>query len=135
MNRRHTLKAAVASAAAAIVAPALANATRNPDAALIAMCDRYSALDATYNAAYQMQGLTMEAEEKIDQQTAPMQDEMNDILDRITRTDAKTPAGVAAIARVVTAYLDPRERDPEDEGRYLSERLISRLTLEARRLT
>ena len=134
MNRRHTLKAAVASAAAAIVAPAVANAAGNPDAELIAMCDRYAALDAQYNAAYREPGLTIEAEEKIDQQTAPMQDEMNDILDRITRTEAKTPAGVAAIARVVTAYLDPRERDPEDESRYLSDRLISRLTREAGRL-
>ena len=134
MNRRHTLKAAVASAAAAIVAPAVANAAGNPDAELIAMCDRYVALDAQYNAAYREPGLTIEAEEKIDQQTAPMQDEMNDILDRITRTEAKTPAGVAAIARVVTAYLDPRERDPEDESRYLSDRLISRLTREAGRL-
>jgi hypothetical protein len=135
MNRRRTLKAAMAGAAAAIVAPAVAQAAGNPDAELIAMCDRYVALDATYNAAYREPGLTIEAEEKIDQQTAPMQDEMNDILDRITRTEAKTPAGVAAIARVVTAYLDPRERDPEDEGRYLSDRLISRLTLEARKLT
>ena len=134
MNRRHTLKAAVASAAAAIVAPALAQAAGNPDAELIAMCDRYGALDATYNAAYREPGLTIEAEERIDQQTAPLQAEMNDILDRITRTDAKTPAGVAAIARVVTAYLDPSERDPEDEDRYLSDRLISRLTREAGRL-
>ena len=134
MNRRHTLKAAVASAAAAIVAPAVANAAGNPDAELIAMCDRYVALDATYNAAYRMPDLTIETEEKIDQQTAPLQEEMNGILDRITRTDAKTPAGVAAIARVVTAYLDPRERDPEDESRYLSDRLISRLTREAGRL-
>ena len=135
MNRRSTIRAALAGTAAAIGAPALANAASNPDAALIAMCDRYVGLDAKYNAAYRVPDLTMETEEKIDQQTAPLQDEMNQILDRITRTEAKTPAGVAAIARVVTAYLDPRERDPEDEGRYLSDRLISRLTLEARRLT
>ncbi len=135
MNRRGTLKAAMAGAAAAIAAPAVATAAGNPDAELIAMCDRYIALDAQYNAAYRVPDLTMETEEKIDQQTAPLQDEMNEILERITRTDAKTGAGVAAIARVVTAYLDPRERDPEDEGRYLSDRLISRLTLEARRLT
>ncbi len=134
MNRRSTIRAAMASAAAAMVAPAVANAAGNPDAELIAMCDRYIALDAQYNAAYRVPDLTMETEEKIDQQTAPMQDEMNDILDRITRTEAKTPAGVAAIARVVTAYLDPSERDPEDEDRYLSDRLISRLTREAGRL-
>ncbi len=134
MNRRSTMRAAMAGAAAAIAAPALANAAGNPDAALIALADRYITLDAQYNAAYRMPGLTIEAEEAIDQQTAPMQDEMNDILERITRTEAKTPAGVAAISRVVTAYLDPRERDPEDEGRYLSDRLISRLTREAGRL-
>ena len=134
MNRRSTIRAAMASAAAAMVAPAVANAAGNPDDELIAMADRYIALDAQYNAAYRVPDLTMETEEKIDQQTAPMQDEMNDILDRITRTDAKTPAGVAAIARVVTAYLDPSERDPEDEDRYLSDRLISRLTREAGRL-
>ena len=134
MNRRSTIRAAMASAAAAMVAPAVANAAGNPDDELIAMADRYIALDATYNAAYQMPGLTMETEEKIDQQTAPLQDEMNDILARITRTEAKTGAGVAAIARVVTAYLDPSERDPEDEDRYLSDRLISRLTREAGRL-
>ncbi|CAG4903381.1 unnamed protein product [Acidocella sp. C78] len=134
MNRRSTIRAAMASAAAAMVAPAVANAAGNPDDELIAMADRYIALDAQYNAAYRVPDLTMETEEKIDQQTAPMQDEMNDILDRITRTEAKTPAGVAAIARVVTAYLDPSERDPEDEDRYLSDRLISRLTREAGRL-
>ena len=134
MNRRSTIRAAMASAAAAMVAPAVANAAGNPDDELIAMADRYIALDAQYNAAYRVPDLTMETEEKIDQQTAPMQDEMNDILDRITRTEAKTGAGVAAIARVVTAYLDPSERDPEDEDRYLSDRLISRLTREAGRL-
>ena len=135
MNRRSTMRAAMAGAAAAIAAPAVANASGNPDGELIAMCDRYVLLQAQYEAAYKVPGLTIEAEEKIDQQTAPLQDEMNQILDRITRTDAKTPAGVAAIARVVTAYLDPRERDPEDESRYLSDRLMSRLTREARRLT
>ena len=135
MNRRSTIRAAMAGAAAHISAPAVTTAAGNPDAELIAMCDRYIALDAQYNAAYRVPGLTMETEEKIDQQTAPLQDEMNDILARITRTEAKTGAGVAAIARVVTAYLDPSERDPEDEDRYLSDRLISRLTLEARRLT
>lgn len=135
MNRRETIRAGLAGAAAAVVIPAVANAAGNPDADLVAMADRYLHLFNAYENAYRTPGLTIPQEKEIDRRTAPMQAEMNDILDRITRTDAKTPAGVAAIARVVTAYLDPLERDPEDESRYLSDRLISRLTLEARRLT
>ncbi len=134
MNRRETIKALTAGATAAIAAPAVAQAAGNPDAALAVMADRYIHLFKAYEAAYRTPGLTIEQEEEIDRRTAPMQAEMNDILDRMTRTPATTPAGVAAMARVATLYLDPLERNPEDERLCLSDRLAARLFHDARRL-
>jgi len=133
MNRRGTIRAALAGAAAAVVAPVVAQAAASPDAELIAIAGRYVDLEARYNAAYKVPGLTIEMEEEIDERMAPVEAEMSDILDRITRTPAQTTAGLAAVARVLTAYLDPRDRDPEDESRNLCDRLTSRLVRDARR--
>ena len=134
MNRGRTLKAAVASAAAAIVAPAVASAAGNPDAELIAMCGRFVLLQAQYEAAYKVPGLTIETEERIDVQTAPLEAEAQDLLDRITRMNAETPAGVAAIARAAHAYADPRDLDPTNERLYLCDRLNALLIRDAGRL-
>ncbi|MFT2093104.1 hypothetical protein ACMS1Z_00245 [Acidiphilium multivorum] len=135
MNRRGTIKAITAGAVAAVVAPVAAQAASTPDADLIAMADRYVALSAKYNAAYKVPGLTIEMEEAIDQQTAPIEAEMQGLLDRIARTPARTPEGVAAIARAAWAYSDPTDLDPENEALYLSDRLAARLMLDAQRLT
>ena len=134
MNRRRTIKAIAGGAVAAVVAPVAAQAAGSPDAELIAMADRYVALEARYNAAYKVPGLTIEAEEAIDRQNAPIEAEMHEILDRIARTPARTPEGVAAIARAAWAYSDPSDLDPENEALYLSDRLAARLMLDARRL-
>ena len=133
MNRRSTLKAAMASAAA-IVAPAVATAAGNPDAELIAMCDRFVLLQAEYEAAYKVPDLTIETEERIDAQTAPLEAETQDLLDRITRMKAETASGVAAIARAAHAYADSRELDPTNERLYLCDRLNALLIRDAGRL-
>ena len=134
MNRRRTIKAIAGGAVAAVVAPVAAQAAGSPDAELIAMADRYVALEARYNAAYKVPGLTIEAEEAIDRQNAPIEAEMHEILDRIARTPARTPEGVAAIARAAWAYSDPTDLDPENEALYLSDRIAARLMIDARRL-
>ena len=65
---------------------------------------------------------------------APIKAEMRGLLDRIARTPARTPEGVAAIARAALAYSDPTDLDPENEALYLSDRLAARLMIDARRL-
>lgn len=134
MNRRRTIKAIAGGAVAAVVAPVVAQAAASPDADLIAMADRYVALSAQYNAAYRLPGLTIEAEEAIDRQNAPIEAEMRSLLDRIARTPARTPEGVAAIARAAWAYSDPLDLDPENEDLYLSDRIAARLMIDAGRL-
>ena len=134
MNRRATIRAGLAGAAAAAVAPVAARAAGSPDAELIAMADRYVTLEARYNAAYKVPSLTVELEEEIDERMAPIKAEMRGLLDRIARTPARTPEGVAAIARAALAYADPTDLDPENEALYLSDRLAARLMLDARRL-
>ncbi len=134
MNRRGTIKAIAGGAVAAVVAPVAAQAAGSPDAELIAMADRYVALEASYNRAYKVSGLTIEAEEAIDKRMAPVEAEMHEILDRIARTPARTPAGLAAIARAAWAYSDPTDLDPENEALYLSDRIAARLMIDARRL-
>ena len=134
MNRRGTIKAITAGAMAAVVAPVAAQAAASPDADLVAMADRYVALSAKYDAAYKVPGITIEMEEEIDKRTAPVEAEMNDILDRMSRTPARTAVGVAAIARAALAYSDPTDLDPENEALYLSDRLAARLMTDAGRL-
>lgn len=135
MNRRATIKVLTAGAAAAIaIPPVAAQAADSPDAALVAMADRYVALEARYNAAYKAPGLTIEMEEAIDRQNAPIEAEMEHLLDRITRTPARTPEGVAAIARAALSYSDPTDLDPENEALYLSDRIAARLMADAARL-
>jgi hypothetical protein len=73
-------------------------------------------------------------EEAIDRQNAPIEAEMHEILDRIARTPARTPEGVAAIARAALAYADPTDLDPENEDLYLSDRIAARLMIDAGRL-
>ncbi len=133
MNRRGTFKAITAAAMGAVVAPVVAQAAPGPDADLIAMADRYVALEARYNAAYKVPGLTIEMEEAIDRQNAPIEAEMHEILDRIARTPARTPEGVAAIARAALAYADPTDLDPENNHLHLTDRIAARLMLDARR--
>ena len=134
MNRRRTIKAIAGGAVAAVVAPVVAQAAASPDADLIAMADRYVALSAQYNAAYRLPGLTIEAEEAVDRQNAPIEAEMQGLLDLIARTPARTPEGVAAIARAALAYADPTDLDPENEDLYLSDRIAARLMIDAGRL-
>ena len=134
MNRRATIRAGLAGAAAAVVAPVAAQAAGSADAELIAIADRYVALEARYNEAYKVPGLTIEMEEAIDRQNASIEAEMRGLLDRIARTPARTPEGVAAIARAALAYADPTDLDPENEALYLSDRLAARLMIDARRL-
>lgn len=134
MNRRSTLKDAVAIAAAAVVASAGARAADNPDAELIAACDRYVLLHWRYNAAYKVPGLTIEREEQIDIQMAPLEIEMEQLLERITHMGAESGAGVAAIARVASADTDPKDRDPTNRDLYLSDRILAVLMRDAGRL-
>lgn len=134
MSRRRTIKAITVGAIAAVVAPVAAQAASSPDSELIAMADRYVALEAAYSRAYKVPGITIEMEEAIDRQNAPVEAEIHRLLDRITRTPARTPEGVAAIARAAWAYSDPLDLDPENEDLYLSDRIAARLMLDARRL-
>ena len=134
MNRRNTIKALAAGAAAAALAPASGQAADNPDAELIASCDRYVALHAAYNAAFKEPGLTIEREEQIDLQMAPVQIEAEQLLESITHMRATTAAGVAAIARVASADSDAGDRDPTNEELYITDRILAVLMRDAGRL-
>ncbi len=134
MNRRSTIRALTSGAAAAALAPAGARAADHPDAELIAACDRYVALHAAYNAAFKEPGLTIEREEQIDLRIAPVQIEMEQLLESITHMQASTTAGVAAIARVASADSDAGDRDPTNRELYITDRILAVLMRDAGRL-
>ncbi|EGO96807.1 hypothetical protein [Acidiphilium sp. PM] len=103
MNRRRTLKAAVAGAAAAIAAPAVAYAAGNPDARFIADCDEFVALQQAELRAFEA---IKDDDERNIFLTKPRA-RQTALIDSIWATDQiNTPEGARAAARVILAWSD-----------------------------
>ncbi|WP_287799260.1 hypothetical protein [Acidiphilium sp.] len=127
MNRRHTLKAAVAGAAAAIAAPALANAAGNPDAKLIAFCDRFTALEHEKRRIYATAADTVEADRAANAATAPIFEEQGHILDRVHEMEAVTWDGLRARLRMAFAFQPKCVEAPVDWDDMLAGAIIDDL--------
>lgn len=97
------------------------------DDELIALCDRFIVVQGLRDAAYKVPSPTIEQERLIEEAQAPLEAEAHDLLDRITRSQPKTPAGLRAIAEVACTYIDPPDRDPANERLDMAERLNASL--------
>ena len=103
MNRRRTLKAAVAGAAAAIAAPAVAYAAGNPDARFIADCDEFVALQQAELRAFK----AIEDDDERNIALTKPRARQTALIDAIWATDQiNTPEGARAAARVILAWSD-----------------------------
>ncbi|MBU6356453.1 MAG: hypothetical protein KJS79_06915 [Rhodospirillales bacterium] len=103
MNRRGTLKAAMAGAAAAIAAPAVAYAAGNPDARFIADCDEFVALQQAELRAFK----TIKDDDERNIALTRPRARQTALIDSIWATDRiHTPEGARAAARVILAWSD-----------------------------
>ena len=101
MNRRGTLKAAMAGAAAAIAAPAVATAASNPDAQFIRDCDEFVALQQAERRAFE----TIKEDDERNIFLTKPRARQTALIDSIWATDRiSTPEGARAAARVILAW-------------------------------
>ncbi|WP_174503951.1 hypothetical protein [Acidiphilium sp. C61] len=132
MNRRSTIRAAMAGAAAAIAAPAVANAASNPDAALIALCDRFVAQERIYLSYFSGGANYIADDDERDAIIEPMQDAQGRLVDAIVQHRATTPAGLMAVARCFAEYC-PDKENPADEM-YPEQKLATMIARDVRGL-
>jgi hypothetical protein len=117
-SRRGILAASAALlATGGAVVPALASAA-NPDAELIAMCDRFVATEAEWrrlgDIACELEDTAPDTPEHAAAEAAfTALERDDDLLDQIAATPALTLAGMRAKARVVHAFYTP---DPPDNA-------------------
>ena len=103
MNRRETILAAVAGAAAAIAAPAAAHAAGNPDAQFIRDCDEFVALQQAEWRAFE----TIKDDDERNIFLTKPRARQTALIDSLWATDRiRTPEGARAAARVILAWSD-----------------------------
>ena len=132
MNRRATIRAAMAGAAAAIAAPAVANASGNPDGELIALCDRFVAQEQIYLSYFSGGANYIPDDDERDAVIEPIQGVQERLVDAIVQHRATTPAGLMAVARCFAEYC-PDKENPTDE-RYPEEKLATMIARDIRGL-
>ncbi len=113
MNRRETIRAAMAGAAAAVAAPAVAQAAGN-DAELIALCDRFTELERQKRHIFDTAPNTLEGDRLAQAETAPLYEEQDQIITRAHEMDAKTWDGVRARLRMAFSYRPTCIEGPSD---------------------
>lgn len=114
---RRTVLAGVAAAAAlgGAKAASAAPAAGHPDAALLALCERFHALEAEWSNAYPTGG-TLEDEKVWERLSEPVLAKRAETVSAICSTHATTLAGVQARARVLlTVTPEMFRRIPDDE--------------------
>ena len=100
MMRRATIRVAMAGAAAAIAAPAVAQAAGNPEARFIAECDEYVAATRAEYASFK----TIRDDDERDIAMAANRARQEALIDRISSVEQiRTPEGARAAARVILA--------------------------------
>ncbi len=103
MNRRSTIRAAMAGAAAAIATPTLAQAAGNPDAQFIRDCDEFVALQQAELRAFK----AIEDDDERNIALTKPRARQAALIDSIWATDRiHTPEGARAAARVILAWSD-----------------------------
>ena len=100
MNRRSTLRAAMAGAAAAVALTSIANASGNPDARFIADCDEYVVATRAEWASFK----TIRDDDERDVAMAENRARQETLIKRIWAVDKiHTPEGARAAARAILA--------------------------------
>ena len=100
MNRRETIRAGLAGAAAAIASPAAAQAAGNPEARFIAECDEYVAATRAEYASFK----TIRDDDERDIAMAANRARQEALIDRISSVERiRTPEGARAAASVILA--------------------------------
>lgn len=132
MNRRETIRAAVAGAAAAIAAPAVAQAAGNPDAELIALCDRFVARERVYRSYFEGGANYIADEAAQDPVTERITEEQVELIDAIVKHRATTLEGLKAVVLAYAAYC-PDISGPDSDS-YPEEKLTAMLARDVRRM-
>ncbi|MFT2094382.1 hypothetical protein ACMS1Z_06810 [Acidiphilium multivorum] len=132
MNRRATIRAGLAGAAAAVAAPAVAYAAGSPDAELIALCDRFVARERVYRSYFEGGANYIADEATQDAVTERITEEQVELIDAIVEHRATTLEGLKAVALAYAAYC-PDIGGPDSES-YPEEKLISMLARDVRRM-
>ncbi|MFT2095695.1 hypothetical protein ACMS1Z_13690 [Acidiphilium multivorum] len=100
MNRRSTIKAAMAGAIAAVATPAVVNAATNPDAQFIADCNEFIAVTRTEWASFK----AIPDDDERDVAMASNLSRQETLIKRIWAVDKiHTPEGARAAARAILA--------------------------------
>ena len=112
MNRRKLLSTVAPAALAVSGVAAAAPVPVNPDAALLAICAEYEALDCEVVAANH--DATIETEGAIKVAMRGREDRMDAIVQTILAAPPRTPAGFAAVVKLLMLWdYQLLERDPE----------------------
>ncbi len=130
-TRRGLLGGAVASLAAApagmpgsVVVPPVAD--HHPDAALIAVCAEFDAIERHINSHYAGGSRNIEDDDERDVAIAPFQEAQAPLLERIIALRATTPGGFMARARTL-ALWDQDAMRHIGPGHYLEDRMLAAL--------
>ncbi len=123
MNRRKLLSTVAPAALALSGVAAAASVTVNPDAELLALCAEYEALECKIIAANV--GSTLATEDRIFEAMSGTRDRQDAIVDVIVAAPPTTPAGFAAVVRLLVIWNPDLLKDKSTQD--TSERLTQAL--------